>query len=792
MSQNATVTRRGFLAGTGSLAVGFSLSATLAEFGHAAGNNGGSMKVDSWVVVTGSIPGGTGALVTIYAGKVELGTGIETALSQMVAEELNVGMHQLAYVQGDTDFTPGSQGYTAGSKSIQNDGPPMRAAAAAAMQQLLSLAAAQFGVSVSQLRASGGRIGIGQTQTGGKTYGDLLDGQTLTVATPTGVPLKPQADYRLVGTSVPRTDLPAKFKGTFKYVSDLKIPGMVHARVVRPAGRNATFNSFKAATDSALAAVPGFLGKYQIGNLVFVVGANEYAAVTAQTLLSRGALAVNWTAGAPFVPQANLEAALQDPANVYATGDETAPNSEGVSPAAGNVDAALATAAATASATYFTPFQMHGGMGASCAVAKWEGGRVTVWSGTQGPYPLRAAVASLLGLPTSAVRVIYTEASGCYGHNGADDVAAEAALIAVTIGKPVRLQWTRAEEHGWEPLSSAMVHNMRGGVTGTSVVAWEHEICSATHNSRPNSGNSAGNLLPVHYTGLGATAGRPADAPALGSNAATRNGPVTYNFANRKLKRKFVKSFNLQGVSRVAALPLNWVLPRTTALRSLGGMSNSFANESFMDELAKKANADPVVFRMAHLQDARAQAVLSAAASQAGWGGPLAGAPSGFARGRGVSFLRYETVEAYVAVVAEVLVKTTTGAVRVTRVVVAHDCGQIINPDGLRNQIEGNVIQGVSRTLKEEVKYTGDRVTTLGWQDNPAFFLTGYPVINFDEVPSIDVVLIDRPEQVPWGAGEPVIGALPGAIGNAVANAVGRRVRKLPMLPATVLAAAPT
>lgn len=392
-------------------------------------------------------------------------------------------------------------------------------------------------------------------------------------------------------------------------------------------------------------------------------------------------------------------------------------------------------------------------------------------------------MAVLLGLPLTSVRVIYTEASGCFGHNGADDVGAEAALIAKTIGKPVRLQWTRAEEHGWEPLGAAMVHKMRGGVTGQSVVAWEHGVYSATHNSRPNAGANAGNLLPTHYLG-----NRPADLPALNINSATRNAPVNYTFSNNRLIRNWVKSFKLVGSTRQASLPLTWLLPRTTALRSLGGFSNSFANESFMDELAKKANADPVAFRLAHTNDPRAVDVINAAANRAGWGGPLAGAPTGFSRGRGVAYLRYETIEAYVAVVVEVLVNNTTGAVRVTRVVVAHDCGLIINPDGLVNQIEGNVIQGISRTLKEEVNYTGDRVTTLDWQNNPTFFLTGYPVINFDEVPSIEVVLINRPNEVAWGAGEPAIGAMGGAIGNAIANAIGKRVRVLPMLPATVLA----
>jgi CO/xanthine dehydrogenase Mo-binding subunit len=329
-----------------------------------------------------------------------------------------------------------------------------------------------------------------------------------------------------------------------------------------------------------------------------------------------------------------------------------------------------------------------------------------------------------------------------------------------------------------------MLHRMRGGVTGPSVVAWEHALYSPTHNTRPSGGAGAGNLLVAQQTGLA-----PADAPALNTNTASRNAPVTYNFRNHRLIRNWVRSFKLVPGTLKAALPLTYVLPRSTALRSLGGLSNSFANESFMDELARKANADPLAFRLAHSSDPRAIAVLRAVADKAGWGGPLPAQPVGFAIGRGIAFLRYETVEAYVATVAEVVVNKSTGEVRVQRVVVAHDCGQVINPDGLRHQIEGNVIQGVSRTLKEQVDYAGDNIRNNGWADYAPFFQIGYPVIQFDEVPAIEIVLLDRPEEVPWGAGEPVIGSLPGAIGNAIFNAVGARVRTLPMRPATVLAA---
>jgi CO/xanthine dehydrogenase Mo-binding subunit len=769
MNTTATLTRRSFVAGSGSLLVGFSLSASMP--GRSFGATSSDLTVDSWIEVTGSTRSGDGTLVTVYAGKVELGTGVQTALTQIVAEELGVLPAQVSFVQGDTDRTPGSQGYTAGSKTVQTEGPPLRAAAATALRQLLSLAAEQSGVSASQLQAVAGLIGPAGTP--GRSYGTILGGRQLHLASSASAPLKPPASYTLVGQPLPRVDLPDKFSARFTYSADMRLPGMLHARVLRPSGRNARFAGITPASQSAVQAIPGFVQVVQQGNFVAVVASDEYAAIVASRTL-----VVNWTAGPAMIVQADLPTALQDAANVYASDNEVD---------LGNVDTALAGIRARLSATYFTPFQMHGAMGASSALADVDlaNRRARVWSGTQGPYPLRAALAVLLGLPEAGIRVIYVEAAGCYGHNGADDVAAEAALISKLVGKPVRLQWTRQEEHGWEPLGPAMVHQMRGGVVGGSCMAWEHAVYTPSHNSRPAAGSSAGNLLPAQQSGLA-----PADAPALAANSGTRNGPVTYAFPNNRLVRHFVKSFQLVGTTRSPALPLTYVLPRSTALRSLGGLSNSFANESFMDELAALAHVDPLVFRLKHSSDARAVAVLQAAADRAGWTGAAPAAPTGFAAGRGIAFLRYETVETYVATVVEVLVNRQTGAVQVMRVVVAHDCGLVINPDGLRNQIEGNVIQGISRTLKEEVSYTADRITSVVWQANANSPNLPYPVIHFDEVPAqIECVLIDRPNEVAWGAGEPVIGTLPGAIGNAIFQATGVRVRRLPMTPEVVKAA---
>jgi CO/xanthine dehydrogenase Mo-binding subunit len=438
------------------------------------------------------------------------------------------------------------------------------------------------------------------------------------------------------------------------------------------------------------------------------------------------------------------------------------------------------------------------------ARCQWD--QATVWSGTQGVYPLQQALSDILGIPSSAIRVVYVEGAGCYGHNGADDAAADAALMSQLAGRPVRVQWMRQDEHGWEPLGPAMAHTLDGALDiYGNVVAWRHTVNSPPHSSRPGGG---GSLLAGQEIGL-----VPPPLPTAPVNQGTRNGPVNYNFPNIKLIANHVQPY--QTNSGVAATPLVNTLPRSTALRSLGGLSNNFANESFMDELASVAKIDPIAFRKKYVcaltggsgsptsvpvqsVDPRAVAALDAMATQAGWGNTLAPAGAGAVAGRGVAFARYETVETYVAAYVEVEVTTATGQVWVRRVVVAHDCGLIINPDGLRNQIEGNVIQGISRTLIEEVGFNTAGVTSLLWASpNPsAPPATFYPVVHFNQVPaSIEIVLLNHPEQltqdpnnVPaWGAGEPTIGPVPPAIANAIFNATGKRLTVLPITPQRVL-----
>jgi CO/xanthine dehydrogenase Mo-binding subunit len=422
--------------------------------------------------------------------------------------------------------------------------------------------------------------------------------------------------------------------------------------------------------------------------------------------------------------------------------------------ATGGVDAALAGAVTTIWATYDFPVVAHASLGPSCAVADVRRDGATVWASAQGPYALRRSLASLLGLPEEAVRVIHREGAGCYGHNGGDDVAADAAILSRAVGRPVRVQWSRRDEFAWEPKSPAMVVEMVAGLDASGdIAAWTHDVWTPTHVTRPN--GDADRLL------AGQELGFPSSTARYGGG--DRNAPVTYGFPEMRTT-----------VHWVGDSPL-----RASALRSLGGTHNTAANEWFLDEIAALTGVDPVALRLRYLDDPRAVAVVEAAAEAAGWGTPLP-AVAGMLTGRGVAFVRYELDHAYVATVAEVAVDPDSGEVRVTRVVVAHDCGRIVNPDGVRNQIEGNVIQGVSRALKEQVTWDHREVTSLTWAE--------YPILTFAEAPEIEVVLLDRPDEPSLGAGEPAICTVPAAIGNAIA-AAGARLHELPFTPKRVLRA---
>jgi nicotinate dehydrogenase subunit B len=701
--------------------------------------------VDSWLEIDAS------GNITVYSGKVELGTGLRTALTQIVAEELDVPFARITMIMGDTARTP-DQCTTAGSKSIQVAGPVLRQAAAEARLILLTRASERLGVPADDLQVKEGVVSTLGGEDRSVPYGEL-------VAEPferevTGeAPEKPPASYVLVGQPIQRVDIPPKLTGGEAYVQDVRLDGMLHGRVVRPfvrtmEGIGATLQNFD---DSAAREIPGVVQVVRNGNFIGVVAEREEQAITAAK-----AIKVEWAFGDPLPAINQIHDLLREMPVNEDEGGEIVRN--------GDVEGALGVAAQSVEATYRFASQAHAMMGPSCAVADVRPDGATIYTQSQNVFNQGRTLADLLGLAPEQVHTIFREGSGCYGHSGFDDVAADAAMLSQAVGRPVRVQWMRADEFAWEPKSPPMTMDLRGGLDDRgSIIAWDYEVWTPTHNTRP--GGDASSVL----------AGQLKEPPAamfeVGYGGGDRNAPTNYSFPNNRVTVHWVETPPL----------------RPSALRSLGGLANATANELFMDEMAAAAGADPVEFRLRHLYDPRAIDVITRAAEAAGWdarpSGPSAtpAADGGLLKGRGIAFARYETEYAYAAVVAEVEVDPSKGNVRVTRAVVGHDCGLIINPDGLTNQIEGNVIQGTGRALKEEVTWDEHLVTSLDW--------SGYHILTFPEVPTIEVALIDRPEEDALGAGEPAICPVPAAIGNAIFDATGVRMRTMPFTPERVLEA---
>jgi nicotinate dehydrogenase subunit B len=477
----------------------------------------------------------------------------------------------------------------------------------------------------------------------------------------------------------------------------------------------------------------------RLGNFIGVVAEREEQAIRAS-----GQLRVTWEETADLPPMESLYAWMR----AQATSEEVI--TEG-----GDVEGAMRGAAKRVHAVYEQPFQAHASIGPSCAVAEVQDGSLTVWASSGGVYPLRGALADLLGLPPEHIRVIHLEGAGAYGQNGSEDVAADAALLARETGRPVRVQWSRRDEFIGEPKAAPMVIEVSAGLDDQgSIVAWRYDVWSPTHTNRPR---TARGLLAGREVREMREQTPPSAATFFGG---ARNAPTNYALSDQRIL-----------MHGIADPPL-----RTSSMRSLGGAGNTFANESFMDELAHAAETDPLVFRLRHLEDPRARDVLEAAAQASGWGATL---PAG--EGRGVSFARYENDEAYVATVAHVTVDEATGAVRVRRIIVAHDCGMIVNPDGVRNQVEGNVVQALSRALKEEVRFDAGGQTTVDWES--------YPILTFSEVPGLEIVLISRPDEPALGAGEPATVTVAAAVANAIYAATGARLRRVPFTPERVRAA---
>ena len=743
--------RRQFLKGTGALIVSFSFAGPVAKAlaqSVAGADAEEPTSLDSWLAVAQD--GG----VTVFTSKVELGTGVETALAQIVAEELDMPLDKVLMYAGDTAKSV-DQATTAASRTLERGGPQLRQAAAAARQELLKLASTQLGAPVEQLKVTEGVVSVAGNSSKKVSYGELIGGRRFNVritATGTGwemkvapeVRAKDPKDYKIVGKSVPRRDLPPKFTGEFTYAQDMRVPGMLHGRVVRPA----TVNSKPASIDeTSISHIPGVVKVVQEGSFVGVVAQTEWAAIQAAR-----ALKVTWSTPATKIPDGNEEtwAYLRNTKSFleHSTADK------------GNVNAALAQASKTLEASFRWPFQLHGMMGPSCAVADVQGDKATIYSGCQGPFDTRKQVATLLGVPEKNVHVMYREGAGCYGRLEPDDVPLDAALLSRAVGKPVRVQWMREDEHGWEPKGPAQFTTVRAGVDAQGkIIAWDY-----LDRSFPWTESLPNPLLAARQAGLKAAGpGRPNGFGA---------GGELYEIENLK----------------VAAAQIPWVFPeviplRTSNLRAPGELARCFASESFLDEIAAAVKADPVQFRLRYLtNNKRATEVLLAAAKKAGWVERPSPAPAGsgsIVKGRGVALS--DRSSTLVAAVAEVEVDKSSGKVSVKKITLAHDCGLIVNPDGLTNQIEGNVIQGVSRALMEEVHFDASGVKSLDWRS--------YPIITFRDVPEVDVVLINRPEMPSLGGGEPSIVPVTAAIANAVFDATGTRLREIPLTPKRVLSA---
>ena len=752
-------TRREFFQDAG-LIVGFSLlDAAIAPhvFAQAPSAIPSPQRLDGWIHITRE--GG----VQVFTGKVDIGMGVETALKQIVAEELDVAPSRVTFVMGDTSQTP-DQGGVGGSTSISLGANPLRNAAATARAALLQRAALRLGVPVEQLQVRDGVVTAGGDSARGASYAELASAGELTDALKVtgqgfglnvqgaGKPKDPKT-YTVVGTSMPRDDIAPKVLGKYQYVTDVRVPGMLHGRVVRPAGVGATL---VAVDDSAAKAVLGFVRTVVKGNFVGVVAEHEWAAIKAAK-----ALKVTWSAPAP---------AFSGDVGLFDYLRSATPKSTRETVKRGDAASAIAGAAKVVEATYEFPFQSHATMGPGCAVADVrQDGVTTVWSGAQKPHAVQHAFADLLGVPLERVRVIWVADAGSYGRAGFEDVACDALLLSQAVAQPVRVQWMRDDMTAWGPKGPPVLSVMRAGLDASgNVVGLEYE-------SRAFSGNEIAAVPLTKGNYLGAQlAGIPAEYGGDEFAEWSRMAPA-YTFPNIRAVAHIINGFH------ATASPL-----RSTHLRDPEGPAVSFAVESFVDELAAASGMDPIEFRLAHFADPRAKAVLEAVAQKGGWQQrPSAhrATKGDVVTGRGVSLgVRNGT---YVGTVAEVEVHRRTGNVRVTRFTCAHECGLIINPDGLTRTIEANLMQSISRTLKEEVAFDRARVTSVDWAT--------YPVARAADVPdAVDVVLIDRKDLPPGGAGEPSSRGVPAAICNAIFDATGVRLRRIPFTPTRVRAALST
>lgn len=725
--------RRRVLAGGGALIVSFSLSDAFAQGqgeqpAAPAPSRPGSLKdapyLDSWIRIDAD------GSITAFTGKAELGQGFKTAFQQIAAEELDVAFQSLKVITADTGLTP-NEGFTSGSNSAHLSGTAIQNAAAQVRELLVAVAAQRLNLPAENLRTENGAV----ISPDGRRlrYGDLVAADMLHVRAQPTSKLKDPATFKVMGQPFQRVDIPAKVTGGTAYVQDMRLSGMVHARVVRPPSYGAQLTD---CDTSAVEKLPGVVKVVRDGNFLAVVAKKEFQSIKAMNALSAVA---KWKETARLPKQDDIFRVLTN----LPSQDSTIFQQSNPSPAGQK----------TIEASFTRPYQAHGSIGPSCAVAQFVDGAMTVWTHTQGVYPDRQGIAEMLRMPPASVRCIHVEGSGCYGHNGADDAAADAALIARALpGTPVRVQWMREQEHAWEPFGPAMVTKLKASLDGDgTIVDWNFEVWSNTHSMRPG---GAGAMLAGQHMAQSFAVPAPKPLP-LPEGGGDRNAIPIYKFPNAHVVHHFIPE-----------MPL-----RISALRSLGAYHNVFSIESFMDELADAAGADPVEFRLKHLDDPRGRDVIEKTAQGFGW---QKGKKAPLSRGYGFAFARYKNLAAYCAVASEMEVNQETGRPRLVRAVAAVDSGQVVNPDGLINQIEGAILQSMSWTLYERVTFADTRITSFDWQT--------YPILRFNSVPdSIEVHVINRPGQPFLGSGETGQGPAAASIANAIANATGKRLRNLPL-----------
>jgi CO/xanthine dehydrogenase Mo-binding subunit len=741
MTLHPALSRRQMLLAMGALVIAAPGIAEAAASAAAAGRPAlNPAELDSWIAIA---PDGK---VTAFFGKPDVGQGVDLAIAQIVAEELDVPLDRVEMVVGDTALTC-DQGGVSGSTGVQRGGIALRNAAAEARRLLLEQASLKLGAPVEVLVVDDGMVWVSGDPGRKLGYGELVDGYFRSrlewngqygnnlVATGKARPKSPK-DYKVVGASPPRRDVAGKVFGDFEYVADLKVPGMLHGRVIRPPVAGATPVSID---EASIASISG-ARVWRKADFIGITAGREWDVIQAARMLK-----VTWSdAPPPFMPSGELYDYLRDAPAAHAE----------VARKVGDVDAAFAGAAKVVEAEYEWPFQSHSSLAPACAVADYHSDGVTIWHSSQKPHATSAGVAKMLNLPVEKVRSINVAGPGSYGRNDAGDAAADAVVLSMLCGKPVRLQGTRNDGHAWDPKGTPSVHRVRAALDARGrLVAYDYSSKGFSRAEVATAESDPGAMLAGQLLGF---ANPPTNVFGAPEEA--------YDIPNRRMGWETVSPFLAK------ASPL-----RTSHLRDPLGPQLHFASECFMDECALAAGADPVAFRLAMLKDPRHRAVIEAAAKAMGWkaGPPGArrGARDGAATGQGFSYAaRGDTV---VATAVEVVVERDTGRIWPRRVVVAHDCGLIVNPEGLRLCIEGNVVHASSRALFEEVKFDPETVTSGDW--------ASYPILDITDAPeTVEVVLIDRPERPPSGAGEPSTRPMAAAIANAVFDATGARLRTAP------------